>query len=227
MAKTPKQPGRIRQLITVYKMTAKVDKTAVPWALLAILIGVLVGVGLSLWLAGSNVFLTVMYLISGSLLGIMAALVVMARKAERAAYSQIQGQTGATGAVLGNSLRRGYVSSEMPVSMNPRTQEAVYRVVGPAGIVLIGEGSSKNRAALLVEDEKRKVMRVAPGVPVHMIYTAEGETPLHLLSKELYRLPKLLSRSEISTVRKRLEALGTNLPIPKGIDPRKFRAPRR
>lgn len=106
MAKTPKQPGRIRQLITVYKMTAKVDKTAVPWALLAILIGVLVGVGLSLWLAGSNVFLTVMYLISGSLLGIMAALVVMARKAERAAYSQIQGQTGATGAVLGNSLKK-------------------------------------------------------------------------------------------------------------------------
>jgi hypothetical protein len=227
MAKSPKQPGRIRQLISVYKMTAKVDKTAIPWAVVALSLGVLLGVALSAWLSNGNIFLAVMYNISGSLVGIMSALVVMARKAERAAYSQIQGQTGATGAVLGNSLRRGYVAADTPVAMNPRSQEAVYRVVGPSGIVLVAEGASKARAASLAEDEKRKVVRVAPGVPVHILFTAEAEIPLHTLTKALYKLPKKLNRGEISVVRKRLEALGNNLPIPKGIDPRRFRAPRR
>jgi hypothetical protein len=55
----------------------------------------------------------------------------------------------------------------------------------------------------------------------------EGSTPLHKLGSSLYRLKKQMNRSEVSAVNKRLGALGTSMPIPKGIDPNRMRASHR
>ena len=116
----------------------------------------------------------------------------------------------------------------MPVAVSPKTREAVYRMIGPAGVVLIGEGSSA-RLRQLVEDEKRKVSRAIPGVTVSVLSVNDqpGSVPLHALTKAIYKLKKTLSRAEISVVNKRLAGLGLNIPIPKGIDPMRARAPKR
>jgi hypothetical protein len=41
--------------------------------------------------------------------------------------------------VLSTSLGRSWVASEMPVGVNPKTQDAVYRVIGRGGVVIVGE----------------------------------------------------------------------------------------
>jgi hypothetical protein len=47
------------------------------------------------------------------------------------------------------------------------------------------------------------------------------------LRKAINKLPKALKRNEIRVVAARLSALGINLPIPKGIDPRRARPVRK
>lgn len=229
MAKSEKPKGRIRQLIDVYKMTIRVDKAAIGWALLGFTIPTLVGVLAGIVIGNGDGLTIAIWTITGALAGFLVSLIVMGRRAERAAFSQIEGKPGAVGAVLANALRRGWRSSEMPVAVNPRTSDAVYRAVGPAGIVLIGEGSP-TRAQVLLNDEKRKLNRVVPGVPIIVLNVTgtEDSTPLHRLTYAIYKQKRVLNRLELRTVNARLQSLGTALPIPKGIDPtRKLRAPRR
>ncbi len=222
-----KPQGQLAQMWTVYKMTAQQDKTSVLWAALAFLLVLGGFVAITSKAFPGNILNLVIFIILGVMFGIIAAMIVMGRKAERAAYSRIAGQLGAVGAVLGN-IRRGWRSAEMPVAVNPRSQDAVYRAIGPAGVVLIGEGS-RSRVKVLLEDERRKVLRVAPGAPVNFAYvTNDAEsTALADLSRTLYKMKKSLNRSEIGVVAKRLESLGMNIPIPKGIDPNKLGKMRR
>jgi uncharacterized membrane protein YeaQ/YmgE (transglycosylase-associated protein family) len=219
--------GQLAQMWTVYKMTAKQDKTSVLWATLSFLLVLGAFIAFTAISFPGNVVNLVVFIIMGALFGIIAAMFVMGRKAERAAYNRIAGQMGAVGAVLGN-IRKGWRSAEMPVAVNPRSQDAVYRAIGPAGVVLVGEGS-RTRVKVLLEDERRKVNRVAPGAPVSFLYvTNDAEaTALADLSKTLYKMKKSLNRAEIGVVAKRLESLGLNIPIPKGIDPSKMGKMRR
>ncbi|MFM1983989.1 MAG: hypothetical protein RL723_424 [Actinomycetota bacterium] len=225
--KANKAPGQIAQMWTVYKMTAKQDKTSLMWATLAFVLVLGAFVGFEVIAFPGNVFNLVIFIIMGAMFGLIAAMVVMGRKAERAAYSRISGQMGAVGAVLAN-IRKGWRAAEMPVAVNPRSQDAVYRAIGPAGVVLVGEGT-RSRVKVLLEDERRKINRVAPGAPVEFVYvTNDSEaTTLPDLSRTLYKMKKSMSRGEISVVAKRLESLGMNIPIPKGIDPSKLGKMRR
>lgn len=219
--------GQLAQMWTVYKMTAQADRTSVLWSALAFLVVLGGFVAFSAFSFPGNVLNLVIFIILGAMFGIIAAMIIMGRKAERAAYNRIAGQMGAVGAVLGN-IRKGWRSAEMPVAVNPRSQDAVYRAIGPAGVVLVGEGT-RSRVKVLLEDERRKVNRVAPGAPVNFIYVTNDPeaTSLADLSRELYKMKKSLNRAEIGVVAKRLESLGMNIPIPKGIDPTKLGKMRR
>jgi hypothetical protein len=225
--RTPRSQGQLSQMWTVYKMTAQQDKTSVLWASLAFVLVLGAFTAFTVLAFPGNIVNLVIFLIMGAMFGIIAAMVVMGRKAERAAYSRIAGQMGAVGAVLGN-IRRGWRSAEMPVAVNPRSQDAVYRAIGPAGVVLIGEGS-RSRVKVLLEDERRKVSRVAPGAPVNFVYVTNDADATNLadLNRHLYKMKKSLNRAEIGVVAKRLESLGMNIPIPKGIDPTKLGKMRR
>jgi len=102
-------------------------------------------------------------------------------------------------------------------------------MIGPAGVVLIAEGSSA-RVQQMLQDETRKVNRAAPGVKVHQLKVATDDTGVRLyeLLKTVYKLGKTLKRAEVAVVANRLDALGgLSIPIPKGIDPTKVRAPKR
>lgn len=223
------QPGRFKQLIQVYKLTIKNDKNSLWWSLLGLLGGVLVGVLVGLVVGQGNPLAVGLWGFVGLLAGALAFMIIMSRHAERAAYGQLVGREGAVGAVLSGTLKRGWRGSEMPVHISPKTREAVYRAVGPAGVVLIGEGTSRARVQAMLNDEQRKVARVVPGVTVKMLYVVgdADSVPLAKISTTLVKMKRTLNRNEVSVVAKRLESLGTNIPIPKGIDPNRMRASRR
>lgn len=81
----------------------------------------------------------------------------------------------------------------------------------------------------LIDEERRKVSRVAPTVPIHVIQvgTEAEAVRLYRLNRALGGLKKSISKAEVVAVANRLESIGTaKLPIPKGIDPNRVRSQR-
>ncbi len=219
-AGTPAKQGRLAQIRSAYTMTRKVDPM-VGWVTLAtalLVFAVVLAVG---FLIGHPVYLGILGLMSGFLV----ATIVFGKRAERAAFSQVDGQPGAAAAAL-NMLRRGW--SVTPAVAVTRNQDIVHRAVGRPGVVLIGEGVPSRVQALLVT-EKKKVARYVPDVPVYDVQAgnADGQVPLRKLNNHLMKLPRNLTTTQVSEVNRRLKALGTmNLPIPKGPMPKGMRMPR-
>jgi len=211
----------------VFQMTRRYDSNIVWILVLAFAIPVLISLALALLIPGSNVFTLVLWIVAGVLAGILAMLIILGRRAEKAAYSQIDGQPGAVGAVLRSSLKRGWVGSEMPVAVNGKTQDAVYRAVGRGGVVLISEGP-RTRTARMLDEEKRKIVRIGGNVGVTVISVGPDEdaVPLHRLARRLTRIKPTLTKAEVLAVNNRLNSMGTKLPIPKGVDPMKARPQR-
>jgi hypothetical protein len=227
-AKKVKEPNRIKQMWDVFTMTRKYDSRIIPYLLLGFVPPVIAGFALGFLLPGSSLLTEITYPIAGVMLGLLLVLIILGRRAERAAYTQIEGQAGAVGAVLKNSVRRGWQTSEMPVNVSPRTQDAVYRAIGRGGIALIGEGP-KSRTQRMLDDERRTVARVLPNVPVSFIYVGPDadSTPLYRLPAKLQRIKPALRKAEIMAVSNRLASLSKPpVGIPKGIDPNRARAQR-
>ncbi|MFB2555962.1 DUF4191 domain-containing protein [Herbiconiux liangxiaofengii] len=226
--KKPKEPGRLKQMWQVFKMTRRYDDKAVLIMAVGFAVPVLLGVVAALVLSAGNVFGIVMWILAGVLAGLLAALIILGRRAERAAYKQIEGQPGAVGAVLRSSLRRSWTGSEMPVAVNGKTQDAIYRAVGRGGVVLIGEGS-RSRTTKMLEDERRKILRILPNVPVTFVSVGPDPdaVPLHRIPRTLARIKPTLTKPEVLAVSNRLTSLSSSpLPIPKGIDPMRMRPQR-
>lgn len=223
-----KEPGRLKQMWLVFQMTRRYEPAIVWYLLLAFLLPLGAGISLAVWLSRDNWLGIVLYVLAGLLGGLLAALIVLGRRAERAAFAQIEGQPGAVGAVLSSSLRRSWTASEMPVNLN-KMQDAVYRAVGKGGVVLIGEGP-RSRVQPMLDKERANVRRVVPEVPVHYVYVGPDpdSTPLHRIVPTLAKFKRVLTRAEVLAVANRLSSLGKAgaLPIPKGIDPMRVRMPR-
>lgn len=223
----PKEPGRLKQMWQVFQTTRKHDSLLTPLVLLSLILPILAGAVIAVFTSG--IASKILWPVTGVLVGVLIAMIVLGRRAERTAYRQISGQTGAVGAVIQNALRRGWQGSEMPVAVNPKTQEAVYRVVGKGGVALITEGSA-SRMQRFRNDEERKVKRVLPNVTITHITVGleDDQTKLENLSRTLVKLPKALTRSQVTQVRNRLLSLqqGGPVGIPKGIDPMRVRSQR-
>jgi hypothetical protein len=224
---TPKEPGRLKQMWQVFKMTKRYDSNIVLFMVLGFLIPVVVALALALLLTPDNGFTLALWIIAGVLGGILAMLIILGRRAEKAAYSQIEGQPGAVGAVLRSSLKRGWVGSEMPVAVNGKTQDAVYRAVGRGGVVLISEGP-RTRTTRMLDEEKRTVAKVGGNVAVTVIAVGPDAdaVPLHKLARRLTKIKPSLTKAEVLAVNNRLNSMTKKLPIPKGVDPTKARPQR-
>lgn len=225
MAKKNRTPGQIAQIWEVYKVTARVNPMVTVWTLLSFLAPVIIGVVIALFFAGSNVISWVLAIVLATLVGVLLALVVMGRIAERTAYRQMEGRPGASGAVLSGSLRRGWMTSEQPIAVNPKTMDAIFRAVGRAGVVLVAEGP-RTRTQRLVDEERRKSQRLLPNVPVTVLTIGPDpeSIPLAKLAKSVKSLKRVLTRAEVLAVGRRMSSLGHDLPIPKGIDPQRIRS---
>src|SRR5699024_7394730 len=124
---TPKK-GRIKQIIEVYKYTQEVDRTTLPWMIGAIAAAIVLGVLVSALVLNSPWYGIFM----GLAIGILVAMMILARKAERAAFGRIKGQPGAALAAM-QSIRRGWNVDDEPVQIDPRSQKMLFRASGRAG----------------------------------------------------------------------------------------------
>ncbi|MGD9607111.1 MAG: DUF4191 domain-containing protein [Leucobacter sp.] len=221
-----KQPGRIKQMVQVYQQTKRHDSSLTPILLLLFITPIALSL-LAAWLFNNNVFGWIVWPITGILLGLLLAMIVLGRRAEAVAYRQIDGQPGAVGAVISGALRRSWRGSETPIAMN-RQKDAVYRVVGRGGAVLLVEGSPQ-RAKQLVMREETQLKRTLTGVPVTTLYVGNGEdqVPLHKLSRTLVKMKPALNRREVQVVYSRISSMKADpIGIPKGMDPYRMRAGR-
>ena len=211
-----KKPSQLKQIAEVFKMTRRNDPQVVWIMVLAFLavvaVAFLIGFLLENWVTG---------LIIGIPLGLLAAVFILSRRAERAAFAQIENQPGASGAALG-TLRRGWITQDQPVAVNPRTQDAVFMAIGRPGVVLVSEGPS-HRVKTLVDGERKRLTRILPNVSVHVIESGrgEGQVPLNQIAKTMGKMKKELTKVEVNAVSKRINSLG------KGIDPYKARPDRK
>lgn len=158
-------------------------------------------------------------------IALLAAFFFFTRQAGSAAYASIEGQIGAGASVL-MAIRKGWTVT--PAVAVAKNQDMVHRAVGKPGVVLVGEGSNAIRHMLA--DEKRKVERFAPGVPIFELVIGEGEgqVPIRKLQKRMKKFPKKLSTVQIRELRARMKAIGgMNIPIPKGPMPKNVRMPKR
>lgn len=218
-AKAARGP-RFKVIRDAYQVTKR-EQPKVGLILLSIFVGVLVvGITIGAFLGSvvSAAFFT-------TPLALLIAFIIFTRMATSAAYSSIEGQIGAAASVL-MSIRKGW-TVDTAVNVN-RNQDMVHRAVGKPGIVLVGEG--REGVKILLNDERRRMERVAPGVPVNTLICGEGEGQVSVrkLQRQMKKFPKKLSMSQVRELRARIKSVGgMNIPLPKGPMPRNIKLPKR
>ncbi|HEX2177499.1 MAG TPA: DUF4191 domain-containing protein [Nocardioidaceae bacterium] len=217
----PEKPKRRAQLAQAYRMTKQSDPK-IGLVLLGLFLVTALVVGGLLWL----VFHPVIGVMIGLPSGLLAAMFVFGKRAEKAAYSQVEGQPGAAAASLG-MLRKGW--EVKPGVAFTKNQDIVHRVVGRPGIVLVGEGNH-NRVRNLLTVEKKKHARMVE-VPIFDIVAGDGkgEIPVKKLPRHIMKLPRSLRPADVTDVLQRLRALDAmrpQAPLPKGPMPQSARAAR-
>jgi hypothetical protein len=213
----PDKMSRRQQIVASYRMGKQGDPRLGLWVLGAFVVGAAVGFGVFWLLPGSGPIGLVITVVGSLLLGLLAAVVVFGRRVQRSAYRQMEGRPGAAGQALG-TLRRGWKTDPM-IAFN-KQQDVVHRVVGPPGIVLVGEGNP-NRLRGMLTNERRKHERVASEVPIHEVVCGneEGQVPLPRLVKHVTKLGRNVKPADLTDVLNRLKALDasrSSIPMPKG-----------
>jgi F0F1-type ATP synthase assembly protein I len=218
-AKAARGP-RFKVIRDAYQVTKR-ERPQVGLILLAIFVAVL-AVGITIGaILGSPIYATFVT----TPLAFLIAFIIFTRMATSAAYSSIEGQVGAAASVL-MSIRKGW-TVDTAVNVN-RNQDMVHRAVGKPGIVLVGEGREGVKA--LLNDERRRMERVAPGVPVNALVCGEieGQVSVRKLQRQMKKYPKKLSMSQVRELRARIKSVGgMNIPLPKGPMPRNIKLPKR
>ena len=193
-ARPPRRsPGGCRPLRQIFTITRESDPLLPLWMLLAFAGTVLVAFLIGLAAAGIRSTWPL-----GVPLGVLLALSIMSRRAERFAYERAAGQPGVTGQVMKN-IRRGWYVEEEPVAIDPRTRDLVFRAVGRPGVVLVTEGPVP-RPNRLVEGERKRVTRVAgperAGASCSTSGTARARCPLRKLDSKMMRSKPSLTKTE-------------------------------
>ncbi|GAA5152196.1 DUF4191 domain-containing protein [Nocardioides marinquilinus] len=214
----PTKQGRMRQLVETYKMSREGDKVIGWWMLGTFVVFAALGFCLFYFVfPGDGVISLVLSIIGALLIGLLAMMVVFSRRAQRAAFNRLEGQLGAGARAL-TLLRRGWKTDEM-VGFT-KQQDMVHRVVGPPGIVLVGEGNP-HRLRQLMTSERKKHERVAHETPIHEVVVGndEGQVPLPKLVKHIQKLGRKVKPAELTDILNRLKALDAQrpkLPMPRG-----------
>ena len=209
--------SRRTQFLQTYQMAKKSDPRLGLWVLGSFLLGAAVGFAIFWFLPADGIIHIAISVVGALLLGTLLAMIVFGRRAQKAAYAQMEGQPGAAAAAL-RMLRRGWKSE--PVIAFTKQQDVVHRVVGPPGIVLVGEGNP-HRLRQLMTSERRKHERVAAGVPIHEVICGNepGQVPLPKLARHIQKLGRSVKPAEMTDILNRLKALDANrpaIPMPKG-----------
>ena len=203
------------QIWQAFQSQRKEDKRLLPY-MIGCLLGtaaIITGVGLLLgapWWGG---------LVFGLILGALVAMIFFARRVQSNVYKQADGTPGAAAWSLQNNQLRGKWRIT-PAVAGTSHLDAVHRVIGRPGIILIGEGATQRVKPLLAQ-EKKKIARVVGETPIYDIIVGneEGQTPLRKLNQSLMKLPRNISAAQVSDLDSRLTALSARIGqagLPKG-----------
>lgn len=202
--------ARRGQIFEAFKMQRREDKALIPWMLGSILVvaGVVFGVGF--FFHAQWVLLPL-----GIVLGVLAAVIIFGRRVQKTVYSKAEGQPGAAGWALDNMRGKWRVTQTVAAT----TQlDAVHRVLGAPGVILVGEGTSHRVKNLLVQ-EKKRIARLVGSTPIYEVIVGndEGQTPLRRLQPHLMKLPRNLKPAQVDALEAKLSALGNRgAAMPKG-----------
>ncbi len=223
-AKKASGEGFFSRIKQVFNMTRSYDKNILWWMLLA---GIVTFAATFILI--SLILHWIFALVMALPFGLLAAMIVMNRRAEKAAFARIEGRPGAAAAAL-NTLRRGWVVSEEPIQIDAKTQDAVFRAIGKPGVVLVTEGPSGRANKLAAKAQKRLRPILRNEVPIHVVQSGRGkdQVPLPKLTKHIKKLDKSLNKHEVHEVERRLSTLPISKPpVPKGVDPWRARPDRK
>lgn len=221
--------GRIAQLRQAYTITKRNDRNIGLILLLTFLVGAGVTAVLGILVLGTGVFGIIITVVFSLLVGILALLAVFGRRAEKAAYAQVEGQPGAAAGAL-QMMKRGW--SVKAAAGFTKNQDVMHRVVGRPGIILVGEGNPSRVRSLLAAERKKHARIVGEDVPVLEVVVGrgEGEVPLPKLVKHVRKLPKAIKPAEQTAVLNKLKALDAMrpaAPMPRGPVPTSMKGARR
>jgi hypothetical protein len=199
-----------KQIFQAFNMQRKEDKALIPMMVGAFVVvaGVLFGLGF-IW--GLQWFL----LPVGIAFGLLAAVILFGRRVQKNVYGKAEGQPGAAAWALENMRGRWRVTP----SVAGNTQlDAVHRVLGRPGVVLVAEGAP-HRVKPLLAQEKKRVSRVVGETPIYdfIVGNEEKQVPLRRLQATIMKLPNNLKPAQIDALEKRLSALAARgAQLPKG-----------
>jgi uncharacterized integral membrane protein len=221
--------GRIGQMRQAYKITKRTDTNIGLILLLTFLVVGGVMATLMYFLFGHSTFGLITTALFGILVGILGAIIVFGRRAEKAAYAQVEGQVGAAAGAL-QMLRKGW-DMKPAVAFN-KNQDVIHRVVGRPGIILVGEGNPNAVRNLLAAEKKKHARIGGETVPVLdvIVGNGPGEVKLTKLLKHVQKLPKSIKPAEMTSVLNKLKALDAMrpaAPMPRGPVPTSMKGSRK
>ncbi len=204
---------RRSQIWQAFQMQRKQDKRLLPY-----MIGALVGTAAIITLALMWFIPWWMVLPIGILFGALVAMIIFSRRVQSSVYKQAEGTPGAAAWSLQNNLRGKWRIT--PAIAGTSHMDAVHRVVGRPGIVLVGEGAP-HRVKPLLAQEKKKIARVVGETPIYdvIVGNEEGQVPLRKLNQYLMKLPRNISANAVVELDNRLTALSARTAqagLPKG-----------
>lgn len=195
---------RRAQLWQAFNMQRKEDKRLLPYMIGALVLIVGVSVGVGVWAGGLTMITLIVF---GVVLGALVAFIIFGRRAQRSIYRQAEGQTGAAAWVLDNLRGKWRVTPGVATTGH---FDAVHRVIGRPGVILVGEGSA-GRVKPLLAQEKKRTARLVGDVPIYdiVIGNGDGEVSLAKLERHLTKLPANITVKQMDTLESRLAALGS------------------
>lgn len=203
---------RRQQLWQAFQMQRKEDKWLIPYMIGVVVLAVLIAVGLGLWL-GSVWLLAPL----GLVIGLLCAFILFGRRMQKTVFAKAEGQPGAAGWALSNMRGRWRVQQAISGTSH---LDAVHRVIGKPGVILVAEGTP-SRVRSLMAQEKKKASRVVGDTPIYEVLVGndEGQVKLSKLERHLNKLPNNINSKRIDSLEGRLQALGgrqTGPGMPKG-----------
>lgn len=202
--------ARRGQLFEAFKMQRREDPMLIPWMVGSIVVvaGVLFGIGFIFGIQWTLLPL-------GIVLGILLAVIIFGRRVQRTVYGKADGQPGAAAWALENLRGKWKVT---PTVAATTQLDAVHRVLGHPGVILVAEGAP-HRVKNLLAQEKKRVSRLVGDTPIYDVTIGheDKQVPLKKLQSHLTKLPRNLKPAQVDALEAKLAALGSRgAAMPKG-----------
>ena len=234
---TPPPTGRFAQFGYAYKLTKRLDPQ-LPYVMLGYGGGAAVVVFVALFfLTGGSIFGLVIGIVLALLFGLLASVITLNRRVQKAQYKQADGQPGAAFQLMEADRRLKRNWQMTPHVQFNRQQDMVHRLIGRGGLVLVAEGDP-SRVKQLLANERKSISRfLGPDVQVDEMVVGSDEAAGQIAVPKLMRTltRRGLSKNQLTALQaseysRRLEAVagktGPMANMPKGPLPKGARMPR-